>query len=112
MLNELAERINKINEEKGWNEIRSFGEDIVLVHSELSEAVECLREGIEPNVTYFAEDDYDTPMKPLGIPSELADTIIRVLHICAKYKIDIDSIMELKLRYNETRPYRHGGKRL
>ena len=50
-------------------------------------------------------------LKPEGIPSELADIIIRVLDICAYHKIDIAHAISDKMAYNETRPYRHGDKR-
>jgi len=41
---------------------------------------------------------------------ELADTIIRVLDICAFRGIDIEKHVLAKLRYNEQRPYKHGKK--
>jgi len=49
--------------------------------------------------------------KPEGIPSELADIIIRVLDICGFHGIDIAHALADKMAYNETRQYRHGGKR-
>lgn len=49
-------------------------------------------------------------IKPEGIPSELADIIIRVLDICGHLDIDIANALADKMAYNETRPYRHGGK--
>lgn len=49
-------------------------------------------------------------LKPEGIPSELADIIIRVLDICGTHGIDIASAIADKMAYNETRSYRHGGK--
>lgn len=50
-------------------------------------------------------------LKPEGIPSELADIIIRVLDICAHHGIDIEQAIEDKMAFNAHRPYRHGGKR-
>lgn len=50
-------------------------------------------------------------LKPEGIPSEMADIIIRVLDICADREIDIATAIADKMAYNETRAYRHGGKR-
>ena len=53
---------------------------------------------------YFVEN------KPEGVPIELADLIIRVLDTCEQYGIDIEAAIEMKIKYNETREYRHGGK--
>jgi NTP pyrophosphatase (non-canonical NTP hydrolase) len=49
-------------------------------------------------------------LKPEGIPSELADVIIRVLDMCGALGIDIAAALADKMAFNETRPYRHGGK--
>ena len=45
-----------------------------------------------------------------GIPSELADVIIRVLDMCEHYGIDIEAALKEKHEFNKTRPYKHGGK--
>lgn len=50
-------------------------------------------------------------LQPEGIPTELADIIIRVLHIAAFFGIDIAAALADKMAYNETRPRRNGGKR-
>lgn len=49
-------------------------------------------------------------LKPEGIPSEMADIIIRVLDICAFNGIDIAQAIADKMAFNDTRPYRHGKK--
>jgi hypothetical protein len=56
--------------------------------------------------------DLDHPYKPCGIPSELADVIIRILHFAGKHNIDIEQAVREKMHYNETRPFKHGGKKL
>lgn len=48
--------------------------------------------------------------KPVGFPTELADILIRTLDLAAALNIDIDQAVYLKMKYNETRPHRHGGK--
>ncbi len=46
--------------------------------------------------------------KPEGVPSELADIIIRVLDACAAWEIDIDAAVRAKVVYNATREQLHG----
>lgn len=51
-------------------------------------------------------------IKPEGIPSELADIVIRVLDIADHYGIDLQQAILDKHSYNVTRPYKHGGKKI
>jgi len=50
--------------------------------------------------------------KPEGIPSEMADIVIRVLDFCYRHQIDLEEVLLEKLAYNETRGHRHGGKKI
>jgi len=50
--------------------------------------------------------------KPEGIPSELADIVIRVCDMCGWYGIDLEAAIKEKMEYNKNRPYKHGGKKL
>ncbi len=78
---------------------------LCLIHSEVSEALEDYREG---KLRLQHTDDG----KPVGLPSELADVVIRVLDMSGALGIDLESVIAEKMAYNERRPYRHGGKRL
>ena len=86
------------------------GEDIALMHSELSEALEEMRNpaGRRLNETYY---NPEKPTKPEGVPAELADVVIRILGFCERNEIDLGSAILEKMAYNESRPFMHGGKK-
>ena len=109
-LNRLAEEIHKTATEHGWWETeRELPEILMLCVSELSEALEEYRDG-RPNEWYVLCDAIPVA-KPEGIAVEMVDCIIRILDYLSKIGVDIDGIMERKMQYNESRPYRHGGKK-
>jgi NTP pyrophosphatase (non-canonical NTP hydrolase) len=92
---------------KGWWQEweRNIPEQICLMHSELSEVLEEYRNGMGETVIY-----YNDKGKPEGIPIELADLLIRVADTCGRYGIDLEEALRIKLKFNEGRPHRHGGK--
>ena len=187
-LTDLQREAHAIAKDHGWwDEPRTFGDLIALVHSELSEALEWYRE-LGTTKTAYTVDADGALTKPKAVPYELADVVIRVadmaewlkvdlaqareededlgeakqaylehrlsgnldsfgewiaaIHedvvdagyhqrnrgdnlgshlvsviwmvqeMAAHYGIDLDAAIELKMAYNRTRPYRHGGKAL
>lgn len=44
------------------------------------------------------------------VEGELIDCMIRILDALVEMKIDPEEVLRLKMDYNNTRPYRHGGK--
>jgi len=112
--------------EKGWYETgRGFPEEVALIHSEASEALEEYRNGHESDEFYYARNGVEilkadsfvngdgTLNKPLGIPSELGDIVIRVADIAGNPDRPVDlarGVIE-KYRFNRTRKARHGGKK-
>lgn len=99
-LNDLSKEIHLNAKQKGfWEKDRNFGEMIALCHSELSEALEAHRDGI---LFEIKENG-----KPEGWSVELADCLIRILDICGHYGIDMESLIEEKMSFNRSRPYKH-----
>ena len=77
------------------------GMKIALVHSELSEALEAIRRNI-------VKDDHLPEFT--GAEAELADAVIRILHIAEQNKLRLGEAILAKMKYNAGRPFRHGGK--
>jgi hypothetical protein len=96
----------------GWYESeRSALEIHALIHSEIAEATECVRNGESPVwVKNVPTQEHTLFGKPEGEAVELADALIRILDHASARGWDMDKIVADKMAYNETRPYRHGGK--
>ena len=104
-INKLIEKSHNIAISKGWwDKEREIPELIALIHSELSEALEEYRVSENLDIRYEKN-------KPEGFVVELADVLIRIFDLSGKYKIDLNKALETKLKYNETREYRHGNKK-
>lgn len=106
---EFQQELIEWGKRMGWNDDRDIPTLIALMHSELSEALEEYRNGHTPTEIYYNLES-DKPEKPEGIPVELADVIIRILHCCAHYGIDMENALRIKQDYNTKRKFRHGGK--
>lgn len=108
-LNDYRDRCYEAAKANGWYDEgpRPLPERLCLIHSEVSEALEEYRAGHPTTRTYY---NADKPTKPEGVPSELADILIRVFDLAGAEGIDLDEIVAEKMLYNATRGYKHGGK--
>ena len=128
-LEEMQQEVLQVNIANGWFETdRTFGDDVALLHSEVSEMLEAYRDhGLEDaTVTErvfrgigkdFADDSktrtepIENP-KPEGVGSEAADVLVRLLDTCERRGINLRKEFERKIAFNRTRGYRHGGRSL
>lgn len=110
---DLQKEIHQTNVEKGFwpaDVVRNRGEMVVLMITELSEAVEAHREGKRVSETSFWLEKADThPDEFLNafratvkdtVEDEFADTVIRILDYCYGWKIPL-SLMEMKFTIKE-----------
>ena len=119
-LKELQEKIHGNAVNKGfWDKEKNFAEELMLVVTELSESVEAHRNDkkakvgkhkmqLSMNSEKFTES-FEKNIKD-SVEDELADSIIRVIDLCAGLNIDIEYFIKEKMKYNETREYLHGKK--
>lgn len=119
----MAEEVYACNQQNGWfDDERRFAEDIALLHSEASEMLEAFRDGLletayehisTTNGSKFLSDQPEIEGvlgKPVGIGSEAADVLVRLLDTCKRHDIDLFEEFRRKLDFNWTRGHKHGGK--
>lgn len=119
--NSIAKEIHECNKLRGFEvEKENVGQTLMLVVSELAEAMEADRKGrhadlntmtingtdkLESNSIFknvFEQYVKDT------FEDEIADTMIRLFDLCGAFNIDIEKHIEYKLRYNSLRGFKHG----
>ncbi len=103
-VNAFAEVCHDLAKKKGWwdKPVREDGTCIALMHAELSEALEALRDG---------DGKCDKKIDITAVEEELADCIIRILDFAQYKELNIGRALVLKYQYNKKRKKKHGGKK-
>jgi len=78
---------------------RNDGEMLCLIHSEISEALEALRNGNPP--------DNKLP-EFTNVEVELADAVIRIMDLAHARGWQVAKAIEAKAQFNRGRPHKHG----
>lgn len=73
---------------------------LMLITTEVAEAAEDVRTGATRTVMSDSG-------KPEGLPSELADIVIRIMDVCGGLGIDLEFEIERKVIFNRSRPPMH-----
>ena len=124
-IREMQKRAFQTGKEKGFfkeGEPVNIDQKLLLTVGELVEAQNELRNGMPPEAVYFHNFEQhgetlvfdhapafeNVPAKPEGFGVELADAVIRIADLCEALGLDLEALIQLKMRYNATRPYKHG----
>lgn len=124
-LNNLAHEIHHNAKQKGfWDKPRSFGESLMLIVSELGEALEADRKGkiadlkaynatllsedvLEEDMVFYNRTCFERFIKDT-VEDEIADSLIRILDLCDAMGMDVEFHVKEKMNYNSKRPKLHG----
>ena len=102
--NSLAQHIYDWATAQGFREPGQEPSDermILLMHSELSEVTEAIRNGNPPD---------DKIPEFSGYEAELADCIIRIMDTAIDRNLRVAEAILAKMEFNKTRPHKHGKK--
>ncbi len=129
-MKDLIKKAHGTAKEKGfWDTERNVSEMLMLIVSEVAEAQEALRkdhyakpltvvslahdlelantdEEFELNISEWKQR-FEDHIKS-SFEDEVADVAIRLFDLCGGMGIDLEKHIELKMKYNSMRGYKHG----
>jgi NTP pyrophosphatase (non-canonical NTP hydrolase) len=95
-LNEKMRAVRALADAKGFSsDPARIWEMLALIHTEVSEATDAYKKG--------------EPLEHIG--EELADAIIRILHLLSALNLDAEALFQAKMKKNWDRPYKFNTKR-
>ena len=119
-INNLVKTAHDAAVKKGfYGEDKNIGELLMLVVSELGEALEAHRYGrmcgddiqilseMCQQLVVFPIKEYEANIQGT-FEEEIADTFIRLGDLCGYLGINIEMHIKAKMEYNKTRPEKHG----
>lgn len=131
----ISKEIHENAKSKGfWDKERNLGEMLMLIVSEVAEAMEADRENryYDPETRYRVGKDLSVNGSKWAfeivdsddeawrnwfraevkntLADELADAMIRIMDLAYSRNIDLEWHIKAKMRYNSTRPHMHGKK--
>lgn len=116
-LNELSKQFSDFQTRMGFTDSNKT-QRLMLIVSEISEAFEAYRKDKYADMDAFKNhlivDQFKTSFENWikdTFEDELADIGIRFLAFCGENNIDIEKHIKLKMKYNELRGYKYGGKK-
>lgn len=133
-IQEISKKINQNAHAKGfWDKGVNVPEKLMLIVSEVSEAMEADRIDRRANIVGFYSDMKNAAIAPdfklksrfeevefersfkatikNSFEDELADAAIRIFDLAFEMGIDLTWHIQKKVQYNANRPHMHGGKK-
>lgn len=129
-MKDLVKKAHQVAKDKGfWDTERNVSEMLMLIVSEVAEAQEALRKNHFADPVTVADlsmdleldrTDEEFLLKALAwkekfqlivkssFEDEIADVAIRLFDLCGGMGIDLEKHIELKMKYNSMRGYKHG----
>lgn len=116
-LNELSKQFHQFQVKMGFTDA-NITQRLMLITSEVAEAFEAYRKdrfcNFTPGKQYVKDEefkeDFERQIKDT-MEDEMADVIIRALAFCGENNINIEAHIKDKMKYNELRGFKFGGKK-